>query len=92
MDITRKEFEEKTLEEIIEVLIDHDYITSYETLKDYAKVKIDDDNFFMAIHILEALNECETDYYIYDYSMGTLESPTAIEDKEDVEYLFDFED
>ena len=92
MNITRKDFEEMTLEEVMEKLSDHDYITSYESLKDYAISLINDNNFFLAIHILEALNKCEVEYYQYDYCMGTLEEPTPIEEKEDVEHLIDFED
>ena len=91
-NITREEFEDMTLEDVMNELSDHDDITSFDSLKDYAINLIDDNNFFLAIHILEALKECETDYYIYDYCMGTLTSPTAIEEKEDVEHLFDFED
>lgn len=91
-DITREEYEEMTLEEIMSVLSDHDEITSCDCLKEYAKEKVDDGNYFLAIHILEALQECEADYYIYDYCMGTLTSPTAIEDKEDVEHLFYFDE
>ena len=92
MKITRKDFEEMTLEEVIGKLSDHDYITSYESLKDYVINLINDNNFFLAIHILEALKKCETEYYQYDYCMGTLEEPTPIEEKEDVEHLIDFED
>lgn len=92
MNIIRKDFEEMTLEEVMKELSDHDYITSYESLKDYAINLINDNNFFLAIHILEALNKCEAEYYIYDYCMGTLEEPTPIEEKEDVEHLIDFED
>ena len=91
-NITREEFEDMTLEEVMNELSDHDDITSFDSLKDYAINLIDDNNFFLAIHILDSLNKCEADYYIYDYCMGTLEEPTAIEDKEDVEYLIDFED
>lgn len=90
MEITRKDFEEMTLTEVMHKLSDHDYIHSFESLKEYAICLINDNNFFLAIHILEALNKCETEYYIYDCCMGTLEDQTPIEEKEDVEHLFDF--
>lgn len=92
MEMTRKQFEESTLEEIMEVLQDHDLVTNYDTLKDFAKEKVDEDMLFLAVHILNALNDCWADYYIYDYCMGTLDTPTAIESKDDVEHLFDFDD
>lgn len=89
--ITRKEFEEMDLQEVMCIMKDHDYITSLDALKGYASYLIEDNNFYLAIHILEALKECEADYYIYDYCMGTLDSPVAIEEKEDIEHLLDFE-
>lgn len=91
-NITRKEFEEMTLQELMTKMQGHYYIISFEDLKDYAIYLINDNNFFLAIHILEALNKCERDFYIYDCCMGTLEEPTPIEDKEDVEHLIDFEE
>ena len=96
MKITRKEFEEKTLDELCEMLIENgENITTYESLKDFAKDKLDDDNLFLTIHICNALNLAqdffpEANYYIYDYSMGTLETPSAINCKEDIEDLFCF--
>lgn len=98
MEITRKEFEEKTLDELCEMLSENgENITTYESLKDFAKDKIDDDNLFLTIHICNALNLAqdfwpEANYYIYDYSMGTLETPSAVTCKDDIEHFFDFKD
>ena len=93
MKITRTEFEEMTLEEIIEkYYYEHDSFTTYESLKDFAKEQIENDNLGFAIHILNGLDNRCTDYYLYDYGMGTLETLTAIEDKEDIEHLFDIEE
>ena len=33
---------------------------------------------FVAIHLLQAINENPSDFYDYDYCMGTLESPTPL--------------
>ena len=69
-----------------------DYITTYDTLKDFIKEKIDEDNIMFALHLLKAIWEDdtigETNYYRYDYSMGTLETPTPIHRIEDIEDLF----
>lgn len=59
-------------------------ITSYDNLKDFAIDKINDDNLFVAIHILKAMNEEQSDYYCYDYSMGTLETPRALSTTQDL--------
>ncbi len=53
------------------------FLTSYEELQEYAKKKIDDFAYNCAINVLEALKEGCT-FYKYDYSMGTLETPTPI--------------
>lgn len=61
-------------------------ITSEDILKDYIIRVIEDDNFGLALHLLEAIYESPmsaTGMYLYDYSMGTLETPkpiTCIED------------
>lgn len=55
-----------------------DIVTTYENLKDFAKYHIDNDNLFLAIHILEAINDSPADFYAYDYCMGTLDKPTAL--------------
>lgn len=60
-----------------ELSAQNDYITTFEALKDFAKYNIDRDCFFLAEHILHALRD-ESDYYDYDYSMGTLETPTPL--------------
>ena len=60
-----------------------------------AKHEIDEENLQMAVHILNAVYEsdCPDDsYYLYDRSMGTLETPTPITCKEDLEDYIDFGD
>lgn len=59
-------------------------ITSYDVLKDFAISKINDDNLFVAIHILKALNEEQANYYCYDYSAGTLDTPRALSTTQDL--------
>jgi len=71
----------------IKLLLDNGSITSRESLIDFAKEKIDNDDLFLAIHILQAIQENDTEYYIYDYCMGTLETPSSIESENDIEYL-----
>lgn len=87
--MTRKDYETKTLSQLCEQLAEEGQnITSYETLKDFAKENIDNDNIFVAKHICESIID-EEDYYFYDYCMGTLEAPTPITSKEDIEYLIE---
>ena len=94
--MTRKEFETMELDELIEWAYENlDDITTEEVLLDFAKTKIDDDNIYLAIHILNAIYNSEESYngyYLYDYSMGTLETPTPITCRESFEHLIDFDD
>ena len=49
----------------------------------------------MAYHILKAIYESAESYngyYLYDYHMGTLDTPTPVTCKEDLEDYIDFDD
>lgn len=95
--MTREQFEEMSLEEVMEWIEENSRyspITHEEILIDFAKAKIDDDNIGMAIHVLGAIynNPYDTEYYLYEYDMGMLDTPTPITCKEDLEDWIDFED
>ena len=94
--MTKIEFENMTLDELIDWAYENiDDLTTEETLKEFATAKIIDDNFLLAIHILNAIYESEDSYegyYLYDYNMGTLETPAPVTCKEDLEHLIDFDD
>ena len=47
-----------------------DRITTYETLKEFAKENIDNARLFLSIHILKAIWDNPADYYDYDYCMA----------------------
>ena len=94
--MTKKEWEELTLDEAID-WADWEYgvneLTSEDSLIRFAKEKIDEDNLFLAIHILEAIynsEEAYNGYYLYDYSAGTTSTPTPITCKEDLESYISF--
>jgi hypothetical protein len=94
--MTKAEYEAMDLDQLIDWAFENlDDVTTEDTLKDFAKSKIDDDNFFMALHILNAIYESEESYngyYLYDYSMGTLETPRPITCREDLEDLINFDE
>lgn len=96
--MTKKEWEELTLDEAID-WADFEYgvseLTSEDSLIRFAKEKIDEDNLFLAIHILEAIynsEEAYNGYYLYDYSAGTTSTSTPITCKEDLESYISFEE
>lgn len=92
----REQFEEMSFEELLEWAYDNiDDIHSEETLLEMVKHEINEDSLRMALHILQAVYESDCpdgSYYLYDRSMGTLETPTPITCKEDLEDYIDFEE
>ena len=88
--MNKTDFDNKSFDELIEQLYEEiDTITNYDVLKDFAIENIGNDNLYLAIHILEAIQHGDY-YYDYDYSMGKLDTPTPLEFKADViDYLED---
>jgi hypothetical protein len=95
--MTKKEWEELTLDEAIDWAY-YDYgayeLTFEDSLIRFAKEKIDEDNIGLALHVLGAIynsEEAYNGYYLYDYSLGTISTPTPITCKEDLEDYISFE-
>lgn len=90
--MTKAEFESKSFDEVMEQLNEEcDEITTYDSLIDYIKTELDNDNLGLALFLLDAMYNAPSLYdsvwWIYDYSMGTLQTPVNIHCKEDVEHL-----
>ncbi len=94
INMTRAEFEEKSFEEVMEQLNEEcDEVTTLDVLKGFIKEKIDEDNFNIASHLCNVIwndpNPSMSEWYLYDYNMGTFDSPVCVSYKEDVEHLID---
>lgn len=92
--MTKEFFESNTFEDVMEQLNEeYDQITTLDTLKMFIKEKIDEDNFNIASHLCNAIwndpNPSMSEWYEYDYSMGTLDTPVCLSEKADVEHLID---
>ena len=75
-----------TFDEAVEIFKQEtNTLTDIDALKDFAINNINDENYFLAIHILEAIRNSTAYYFDYDYSMGTLDNPTPLETIEDLE-------
>ncbi len=85
--MTKCDYKTKTYGELIEQLVEEGLISSYDELKNRAIDEIENDNLVVAIHLLTALNDERSDYYIYDHCMGTLEMPKPISCKTDLKIL-----
>lgn len=78
----------KTLDDVIyDFEANNDYIVSRDIILDFAINQIQNDRLFLARHVLGAVDKEYADFYSYDMSMGTLETPTAITSIED---LYDY--
>jgi hypothetical protein len=93
--ITREQFNQMSLEELVEWGYENiDFVHHEDILIEMAKHEIDEENLNVAIHILTGIYESDEPcggYYIYDRCMGTLEEVTPITCKEDLEEYIDFE-
>ena len=93
--MTKEVFNKLSFEEAVSQLQDEGIgtITNIEVLKDFIKEKIDNDDFNVAIHLLEAIwndpSPEDSYYWDYDYCMGTLDKPTSINSKEDIKHLIE---
>ena len=88
--MTRTEYENSSFDELMDILDgERDDIHTYEDMKDFAKYKIDEENLYFAIHILEGIQKSPAEWYLYDYTMGTLDTVRGITCKKDVKDLID---
>lgn len=78
----------KTFDDVIyDFEANNDYIVSRDIILDFAINQIQNDRLFLARHVLDAVDNEYADFYSYDMSMGTLETPMAITSIDD---LYDY--
>lgn len=90
--LTKEQLEEMTLSEKCSLLEETDKygLTSSESLKQYAIDKIKNDEYSAGANVAEALSSgSNTDYWFYDYSCGSLDTPTPINSIEDIQFAID---
>ncbi len=89
--MTKKELKKLGFENAIEILQEEvNDITDIDVLKEFIKENIDNDNFFLAMHLLDAIYNSnspypEPYYYRYDYTLGTYDTPEELNTIEDLE-------
>lgn len=69
ISMTRQEFEDKSFEDVMSQLNEElDEITTLDMLKEFAKLKIDEGNYLLVNHIIEALQSgYDENWWDYDY-------------------------
>ena len=97
--MTKKEFEHYVETEGFDNAMEwannaYDFITTYDALKQFAIEKLEEDNVGFALHILNAIynSEGDSEWFYYDYSMGTLQTPKCINNAEDLDALSVFDE
>jgi len=81
--MTRAEFNEK-MQELSEKRYD---ITDYDTLRYFAIRLLKDDQVGFALHILNAIYNSYgiSDWFQYDFTAGTCDTPKSIDSEADIE-------
>lgn len=64
-------------------------ISIHENMKDFAKYHIDEENLYLAIYVLEGIQKAPAEWYLYDYTMGTMDVVRGITCKEDIAELIE---
>lgn len=90
--MTRVEFESKSFEEVMEQLNEeYDEVTTIDILKGFIKEKVDSEDFYLVTHLCNAIRNgpdfSDSDWYLYDYNMGTLDTPVCVSEKKHIEHL-----
>lgn len=100
--MTRNQFEnlveEKGFEKAMSILNQKEepyLLTNYETLKERVIELIQEDNIPYAAHLIDALESefyTEGEWFAYDYTAGTCDTPKIITTIEDVEKYIGFDE
>lgn len=89
--MTREYFENHTFNDVMEKLYEENTdVTTLDMLKDFINDTIAKGQYYLSEHLIKALRNGNDQYYwLYDYNMGTLDTPVPIDSLEDVKHLID---
>lgn len=89
--MTREYFENHTFNDVMEKLYEEcTDVTTLDMLKDFINETILKGQYYLSEHLIKALRNGNDEYYwLYDYNMGTLDTPVPIDSLEDVKHLID---
>ena len=89
--MTVKELNNKSFEEVMEQLNEEwDDVHTYESMADFVgDLILNQNDIYLAIHMLEAMRDNPAEWYLYDFTMGTMETPRAITCREDLEEVIE---
>lgn len=85
------EEEIKKCNELEKFIAEHDGLfdlNSFDTMVEMAIHHLKDGNINVASHIVDALQEKVAEYYRYDVTMGTLETPVPIDNTDELKAAY----
>ena len=89
--MTREYFENHHFEDVMKKLYEENSnVTTLDMLKDFINDTVIKGQYYLSEHLIKALRNGNDEYYwLYDYNMGTLDTPVPIDSLEDVKHLID---
>ena len=89
--MTREYFETHSFNNVMEKLYEESTdVTTLDTLKIFIEKTIIKSQYYLSEHLVKALRNGNDEYYwLYDYTMGTLDTPVPVNSLDDVEHLID---
>lgn len=89
--MTREYFEAHTFDNVMEKLYEENTdVTTLDMLKDFINDAVIKGQYYLSEYLIKALRNGNDEYYwLYDYNMGTLDTPVPIDSLEDVKHLID---
>ena len=77
--MTREYFENHTFNDVMEKLYEENTdVTTLDMLKDFINYTILKGQYYLSEHLIKALRNGNDEYYwLYDYNMGTLDTPVS---------------
>lgn len=89
--MTREYFETHSFNNVMKKLYEENTnVTTIDMLKIFIEKTVIKSQYYLSEHLIKALRNGDDEYYwLYDYNMGTLDTPVPIDSLDDVIHLID---
>lgn len=89
--MTREYFENHSFNNVMRGLYEENTnVTTLDMLKNFINITVVKSQYYLSEHLIKSLCNGNDEYYwLYDYTMGTLDTPVPVNSLDDVEYLID---
>lgn len=89
--MTREYFETHSFNNVMKKLYEENTnVTTIDMLKIFIEKTVIKSQYYLSEHLIKALRNGDDEYYwLYDYNMGTLDTPVPVNSLDDVIHLID---